>query len=124
MAAKTHVVEFMRSMFGVTPPDFTNAMYTVQKLKKTMAKERPGGRRTRTGFTVVEVKRMFELALTWIANETDVAQKRLLINYTAACGTIYERAYHAGNVVPARWNPQATQEPSSSLDGQSGCKQQ
>ena len=55
MAAKTHVVEFMRSMFGAVPPPFPCTDYTLSKLKKLMAKERPAGRRTRTGFTVPEV---------------------------------------------------------------------
>lgn len=104
MAAKTHVIEFMRSMFGVTPPEFPNTTYTAQKLKKTMGKERPGGRRTRTGFTVDEVKNMFKTALSWVTAEADPAQQKLLINYIAACGTVYERAYRAGNVIPKRWN--------------------
>ena len=58
-----------------------------------MAKERPGGRRTRTGFTVPEVVRMFETAMQWIADEADDTQRRLLANYLGACGTAYERAY-------------------------------
>ena len=104
MAAKTHVVEFMRSMFGVVPPPFPCTDYTLSKLKKLMAKERPAGRRTRTGFTVPEVTAMFTTALQWIAKETDATQQRLLINYTAACSTAYEKAYRGGNVTPRHWN--------------------
>ena len=35
--AKTHVVEFMRSMLGVVPPPIHGAAYTAQKLRKPLA---------------------------------------------------------------------------------------
>jgi hypothetical protein len=58
-----HVVEFMRWTTGVTPPTFHKTGYTLQKLKKLMACERPEGRRLRTGFTVPEVCAIFTRAL-------------------------------------------------------------
>ena len=51
-----HVVEFMRWTSGVIPPDFHKTGYTLQKLKKLMACERPEGRKLRTGFTAQEFK--------------------------------------------------------------------
>jgi hypothetical protein len=36
-------------------------MYTMQKLKKLMAVERPEGRKLRTGFTVGEITAMFDV---------------------------------------------------------------
>ena len=71
IAAKAHVVEFMRSMLGVVPPPFHGATYAAQKLRKPLAKERPNGRVTRTGFTVEEINAMFTArwrALTHRAN--------------------------------------------------------
>ena len=50
--AKMHVVEFLLWTTGATPPAFNKTDYTLQKLKKLMACERPEGRRLRTGFTV------------------------------------------------------------------------
>ena len=68
IAAKAHVVEFMRTMLGVVPPPFHGATYTAQKLRKPLAKERPNGRVTRTGFTVEEINAMFNIAINLIDN--------------------------------------------------------
>ena len=42
--------------------------YTAQKLRKPLAKERPHGRVTRTGFTVEEINAMFNIAINLIDN--------------------------------------------------------
>jgi hypothetical protein len=65
-------------------------MYTLQKLKKLMACERPEGRRLRTGFTVPEVCAIFTRALKAIDAESDPAQRAQLVNLTAALGFTYE----------------------------------
>jgi hypothetical protein len=103
-AAKTHVVEFMRSMWGQVPPPFHKADYTIRKFRKLMATERPTGRRTRTGFTVEEVRVMFTSALRWLDEEDNPDERRLYINLIAACGLMYEKGYRGGNVIRARWN--------------------
>jgi hypothetical protein len=52
-------------MWGKVPPPFSKTDYTLLKLRKLMATERPEGRRTRTGFTIPEVESMFRTALSW-----------------------------------------------------------
>lgn len=106
-AAKGHVVEFMRSMWGKVPPPFPKTDYTLLKLRKLMATERPEGRRTRTGFTIPEVESMFRTALSWLAAASDATDQRLFINLICACALMYEKAYRGGNVVQRHWNPVA-----------------
>eukprot|EP01044_Picomonas_judraskeda_P012953 COSAG03_NODE_1909_length_3367_cov_9.998164_4_plen_203_part_00 len=62
------------------------------------------GRRTRTGFTVEEVRVMFTSALRWLDEEDNPDERRLYINLIAACGLMYEKGYRGGNVIRARWN--------------------
>ena len=90
IAAKTHVVEFMRSMLGVVPPPFHGAAYTAQKLRKPLAKERPNGRATRTGFTVEEINAMFHVAIDLINDSKDKDEVVRLVNLTTALGMAYD----------------------------------
>ena len=101
MTAKTHVVEFMWSMLGVVPPPFHSAEYTSQKLKKPLAKERPGGCATRTSFTVEEINDMSNMATQLIDNSNDPEEVFQFVNLTMALGMTYEKGRRAGNVVPA-----------------------
>ena len=89
--ARMHVVEFLRWTTGVVPPELPKTMYTMQKLKKLMAVERPEGRKLRTGFTVSEITAMFDVAWAAVDKENDGVQKAQLANMTAALGFIYER---------------------------------
>jgi len=102
--ARMHVVEFLRWTTGVVPPELPKTMYTMQKLKKLMAVERPEGRKLRTGFTVSEITAMFDVAWAAVDKENDGVQKAQLANMTAALGFIYERGLRGGNVCPLRWN--------------------
>ena len=105
LAAKAHVVEFMRSMLGVVPPPFHGANYTAQKLRKPLAKERPNGRVTRTGFTVEEINAMFNVAISLMENSDTNDEVVQLVNLTMALGMTYEKGMRGGNVVPnASWN--------------------
>ena len=102
--ARMHVVEFLRWTTGVVPPELPKTTYTMQKLKKLMAVERPEGRKLRTGFTVSEITAMFDVAWAAVDKENDGVQKAQLANMTAALGFIYERGLRGGNVCPLRWN--------------------
>ena len=46
-ACKMHVIEFHRAFLAVCPPPFPMADWLLAKLKKTMAQEKPEGRRMR-----------------------------------------------------------------------------
>jgi hypothetical protein len=50
--AFTHVIEGHFMMFAVPPPEFKVARWTLARLKKVMAKERPTGRKIRPGLDV------------------------------------------------------------------------
>ena len=98
-------MEFMRSMLGVVPPPFHGATYTAQKLRKPLAKERPNGRVTRTGFTVEEINAMFNVAINLIDNSDTSDEVVQLVNLTMALGMAYEKGMRGGNVVPnTPWN--------------------
>jgi hypothetical protein len=71
-------------------PPMPKTSYGLAKLKKTLAVERPRGRRIRTGFTNIEIKDMFDLGWACVDGETDPTTKADAANAMAALGMIFE----------------------------------
>eukprot|EP01046_Picozoa_sp_COSAG06_P013834 COSAG06_NODE_843_length_11985_cov_10.069494_11_plen_146_part_00 len=75
------------------------------KLKqKTLAVERPRGRRIRTGFTNIEIKDMFDLGWACVDGETDPTTKADAANAMAALGMIFAQGERPGHLLPDAWH--------------------
>ena len=103
-AAKAHVLEWHAATLGIMAPPMPKTSYGLAKLKKTLAVERPLGRRIRTGFTNIEIKDMFDLGWACVDGETDPTTKADAANAMAALGMIFEQGERPGHLLPDAWH--------------------
>jgi hypothetical protein len=100
--AFTHVIEGHFMMFAVPPPEFKVARWTLAKLKKVMAKERPAGRKICPGLDVEATdsicRILFESLGRPLYKSTPI--NRMYVNIGAAIAFTFEKALRAGETCP------------------------
>ena len=102
-AAKAHVLEWHAATLGIMAPPMPKTVYVLAKLKKTLAVERPLGKDVRTGFTNIEIKKIFDLGWACVDDETDPIAKADAANAMAALGMIFEQGERPGHLLPDTW---------------------
>jgi hypothetical protein len=107
-ACKMHVIEFHRAFLAVCPPPFPMADWMLAKLKKTMAQEKPEGRRMRPGLddkSVSAVCGAIRDRLEMCVHSKE--QRALYVNMGAAIGVTFEQALRMGETCPGdHFDPQ------------------
>ena len=88
---------------GIMAPPMPKTVYVLAKLKKTLAVERPLGKDVRTGFTNIEIKKIFDLGWACVDAETDPIAKADAANAMAALGMIFEQGERPGHLLPDTW---------------------
>ena len=101
-AALTHVIEFHMAYLGVHPPPagFPMTSWFLQKLRLTMAKERPEGRKRRPGLPGYQVAKILETIWERLQATKSRCIRLLYVNVGAALAFCYEQAFRVGNVCP------------------------
>eukprot|EP01049_Picozoa_sp_SAG25_P003681 SAG25_NODE_215_length_11684_cov_261.443677_10_plen_641_part_00 len=98
-AAQIHVVEFMRGALNMVPPPMPQAQWWLKKLKRTMAKEKPQGRRVRPGLDNRSVTKIVT-DLYKAMKAAPPQQQRLYANLGAAISLCFEKALRTGEACP------------------------
>ena len=91
-ASKMHVVEFHRGFLAVAPPPLPLTEWILLKMKLTMAKETPAGRRLRPGLTREGVSAICEGLWKAVQGTSDDRLKRKYVNVGAAVSASWEKA--------------------------------
>ena len=100
--AFTHVIEGHFMMFAVPPPEFKVARWTLAKLKKVMAKERPSGRKIRPGLDVEATDSICKVLFDCLGRPPykSTPVTRMYVNIGAAIAFTFEKALRAGETCP------------------------
>ena len=97
-----HVIEFHMSYLHVHPPPggFPRTTWLLKKLKRTMAKERPEGRKRRPGLPGTKMEVILTTIWNMVTNPTTATRplRKLYANVGAALAFAFEQAMRIGNV--------------------------
>ena len=97
--AKMHVIEYHLGYLSRSPPPFPIADWNLKKLKLSMAKEKPEGRRVRPGLGPTQVSDICHKLHATLLVASPVRQ-RLYANAGAAVSFVYEKALRTGEACP------------------------
>ena len=89
-------------LFAVPPPEFKVARWTLAKLKKVMAKERPSGRKIRPGLDVEATDSICKVLFDCLGRPPykSTPVTRMYVNIGAAIAFTFEKALRAGETCP------------------------
>jgi hypothetical protein len=102
-AAFGHVIEFHYSFLQVSPPPlgFPRTRWFLSKLKLTMAKEKPEGRKRRPGLPGRFVNRILHRIRQLVDSSRPASyMQKLYVNAGAALAFAFEQAMRVGNICP------------------------
>jgi hypothetical protein len=100
--AFAHVIEGHFMMFAVPPPEFKVARWTLAKLKKVMANERPAGRKIRAGLDVEATDTICRILFESLGRPPykPTPIDRMYVDIGAAIAFTFEKALRAGETCP------------------------